>query len=277
MKIAQPEKKARPYWHIDAKWIFGTLLFFTLGAALLLFNLSKVTERDFVVEVSATVVASLFSRDGLDDEQGIEEFRQLAAQSKQDTIRPIEDFPWLTLSKEDVLKLSPRELRIKLFSQVTGPVYDKGLEEAAADFTDNEADRAEFVEQASLLGVVTEQTHQTLQKVFWIAAIVSLVFAAGLVFFSHGWGRLVSPAIVMLVVSPIGALAALLVKNPPTDGDGPLAALPEGVASEVGTTLSQSYLVVAAIAVTLLLIALIGKIVQKIIRHSGKPKTISPR
>lgn len=260
--------KTRPYWHVDLKWIAGIELFFALSAALLLYNLSAITERERAVTISSTVVASLFSRDGLDDEKGLEELKQKAALLPGDSIRPIEQLPWIIISKADLASKSARDLRLDIFSQITGPIYDKGLEGAAQGFTSNAAEQEQFTQQASLLGLLTKQTHETLRVAFVIVLVVAAVALAQLVFFSAGWGRLVSPAVVFLIASPIGAIAGLLLTYPPANGDGPLTVLPPVVTSELGSLLSGSYLMVAIAGVSLLFIALIGKIVQKIVRRS---------
>jgi hypothetical protein len=266
MKIPKAEKRPRPYWHVDVKWIVGILLFFALGAALLLFNLSKVTEREFVVETSATVVAGLFSRDGLDSDEGLDDLRKKAEAMPGDTITPIEQFKWLTISKQDIQTLSPRELRVKLFSQITGPIYDKGLEAAAMDFTTSKKDQESFVRDASLLGVVTKDTHETVKRLTWIVGAVALVLMVVMILFSAGWGRLVGPAVVMLLVSVPGALVGLLVKSRPPEGGSPLQSLPLGAAESLGNSLGQSYGTAAVVGFSLLFIALVGKIVQRIFK-----------
>lgn len=259
--------KTRPYWHVDLKWISGILLFFALSSALLFFNLSKLTERDKSVEISATIVASLFSKEGLDDEQSLEELRQQAALLPGDTVAPLPQFPGVQISKEDLATKSAREIRIAIFKQLTEPIYDKGIRGAAASFTPDPAEQDEFVKDASLLGIFTKATHDMMQTAFVIATIVSIALLAALIFFSAGWGRLVSPAVLLLAVSPIGALLSLLLLFPSPEGDGPFSLLPRSVAQEIGGSLAQSYLVAAILGIVLFLAALIGKITQKILHR----------
>lgn len=257
-------KSTRPYWHVDLKWVFGILLFFSLGTALLFFNLSKITERDRAVNISATVVANLFSKDGLDDDKGLDEFRQKAALAPGDTIAPIEQFPSITISKQDALTLPPRELRIKIFQQITEPIYDKGVKGAATQFAPDKEGQDQFAKNATLLDVFTKTTHDVTQKIFVGSLIASLVFMASVIFFSSGWGRLVSPAVVLLLVSPLGSILGLLLTHPPKDGDSPFLALPANIAQEIGNGLSQSYLAALVIGATLLLAAAVAKLVGRI-------------
>jgi len=264
--------KSRPYWHVDLKWIAGIGLFTALSAALLLYNLSAISERERAVKISSTVVASLFSRDGLDDEKGLEALKQNAALLPGDSVAPIEQFPFITISKTDLATMSAHDLRLKIFSQITGPIYDKGVEGAAETFTSDPDEQKKFSQQASVLTLLTSQTHRVLRMAFIAAVILAVIELAALIFYSAGWGRLVSPAIVFLLASPVGAVAGLLLSHPSADGDGPLLALPVVVVRDVGSLLSGSYVMVAIAGASLLFIALVGKIVQKIVQRP-KPDT----
>lgn len=260
-------KKPRPYWHVDMKWVSGLLLFVSLGSALLLYNLSALTERERATTISATIIAGLFSREGLDSEEGLNELRAKAALLPGDTIAPIPQFPWMQVSKQDIKTKSPRELRITLFKQLTEPIYDKGIAGAAKQFTSNPADQKKFAGDAALLGGFTKQAHDALNTAFLYAAIVSVILMAAFVYFSAGWGRLANPGALLLSVAPLGTVIGLLLTNPPSDGDSPFAAVPVNIAREVGSSFNGSYLAVAVTGIVLLVLAAIGKIVQTILRR----------
>lgn len=262
----------RPYWHVDLKWVMGILLFFALGVSLLLYNLSTLTERERATTISATVIASMFSKDGLDDPGDIEAFKQHAALIPGDVITPIPQFPTLKVTKADIMTKSPRELRIALFKQLTEPIYDKGLRGAAQEFTTDPAAQAQFQKDATLLGVFTKNTHDSLQRAFVWATLVASVLLIMLIYFSAGWGRLVSPGIVLLLVSPLGTVFSLLLLYPPKDGDAPFAALPAGVAQEIGASLNQSYMSVTIIGASLLVIAGVGKVIYTASRRKKTAK-----
>lgn len=261
------QQKLRPYWHVDAKWVSGILLFFALSAALALFNLAALTERDFAVRATATVVAGFFSKDGLDDPKDVEVFRQRAATTPGETVAPIEQFPWITLTKKEIAELSPRELRVKIFSQITAPIYDKGLKGAAADFTKNPIEQEQFVKQAGILGLVTKSTHQTIQTAFAITAILTVVLLGATIYFSAGWGRAVSPGLLLFGASLLGTFLGLLATYSPKDGDGPFSAMPTELREGIAASLTQSYLPAAILGLALLLGALIGKTVQRVVQR----------
>lgn len=234
-----------------------------LSIALLFFNLSTLTERDRAIKLSATIVASLFSKEGLDDASGLEEFRQKAAASPNNTFAPIEQFPSLQISKQDALTLSPRDLRIAIFSQITTPIYDKGLRGAAAGITQDKAEQEKFASQAALLGVFTKTTHERVRQIFYIGAALTIAFLVAAVYFSAGLGRLVTPGLLLLATSPLGTIASLLLLHPPKDGDSPFAALPPQVAQEIGASLGRSYTVSSLVGAFLLLLALVLTLVRK--------------
>lgn len=266
MKQPQPTRSPRPYWHVDLKWIFSLLALFALGAALLFFNLSNLTERDRAVELSATIVATLFSKEGLDDDSGLAEFRQKIQATPGETVTPIPQFPWLHISKRDALTLEPRELRIAIFSQMTAPIYDKGLRGAAAQISQEPAEQAKFAKDASMLGVFSKSTHDTLQRLFYISAIAAVVFLAGAVYFSVGLGRLVTPGLLLLAASPLGTIAGLLLLHPPQGGDAPFAKLPPNIAIEIGSSLSRSYALASLAGAALLALAVVWKLANKLRR-----------
>lgn len=277
MSSKSPALPTRPYWHVDLKWVFGLLALFTLGSSLLLFNLSALTERDRAIEVSATVVASLFSKEGLDDASGLQEFRQMAAAAPGDNFAPIEQYPNIQISKNDALTLSPRDLRIAIFSQLTAPIYDKGLEGAAAEITQDPAEQEKFASEATLLGVFTKSAHEILQRIFYVSAGLALISIAAATYFSAGLGRLVTPSVLLLATSPVGAVAGLMLLNPPQDGDSPFAALPSTIAREIGSGLTQSYTYAALLGVLLLTAALALKIIKRMRnpQNTAKNSTVS--
>ena len=76
-----------PPWHKDAKWICGIFLFLLLVPTLFSLNLTLITSEENATEIGATLIASAFSRNGLDDET---EFKQIKPQVlKNGSVQPI--------------------------------------------------------------------------------------------------------------------------------------------------------------------------------------------
>jgi hypothetical protein len=267
MKSATHPTKVRPYWHVDLKWIAGILLFFSLGFSLLLAAMYNVTQRDVATEAGTVVVASLFSPNGLDAPEDLTELRRQLAASPNKTIAPIPSFPTATITESDVDTLSPRDLRLKIFRQVIAPIYDKGVEGAAKEFTSDPDQQKKFANDAQLLQLLTKQTHDAIGAMLVLTVSVSVLFAAAVVFFSYRWGRVANLGLVFLLVSIPGTFLGLLLSFPPQDGDGGGAkALPPEVASMLGAAVGGVYFWAIWIGVALLAAAGIGKIVT----HSMK-------
>ncbi len=272
--IPKSPLKMRPYWHVDLKWICGLLLLVSLVATLGLYNLSRLTERERAIELSATLIALAFSPGGLDGEEGVAEYRAKATTQPNEQIE-VPNLPGITISKQDVLTLSPRALRLKIFSQISAPIYDKGVEGAVKERTTDPAQQGQFEKNAFALQLFTAQTHQLFNRYFRVALGVSLVLLAGLVYFSRRWGRLVSPGLVLLWVSWPGALIGLFILYPPPNSDGgPLGFLPAEIATPLGRPLQQSYGLASLAGASLLVIAALGKLLTRLRarRLSGKLK-----
>ena len=266
-------KHPRPYWHVDAKWVAGILLFFSFSTLLALINLSNITTRDQAVPASASLVAGLFSKNGLDDPSGVAEFKQQAASLPDGaTVTPLEEFPSIHLTKEQVESLSPADLRVAIFSQLTGAIYDNGLKNAAAELTSDPKAAQTFIDQAAPLGLLSKQNHEALQKASFVAAAVSLVWLVVLIYFSAGWGRLVSPAMVLLAVGPVGtALGAVLLAL--SQSDTTLGGVvPSSVLKMLSSSFQHTYGVASFVALGLLVVASVGRIVQSVMERAARKR-----
>jgi hypothetical protein len=232
---------------------------------MLLLALTKVTERENAINLGTLALATVFSREeGLDGAASIEDFKQQAADQPGEVLTPLPDIPAVTINKSDLEDLTPREIRLKIFRQIVEPLYDKGIEGAARDFTSNQQEVESLVNDASLLQVFTKSFHQRINSFFLGGLAISLLLLVGFVFFSFGWGRLGNPGLLLFVIGLPGLLIGLLMKNPPTDGDGgPFNYIPPEVAAELGQQLMVSYGVSVAIGAVLLIAALVGAIVAR--------------
>ena len=112
----------RPYWHVDLKWIFGISAAFFLTSSLTLFTLSTLTSEKVAIPVASYVVASQFSRDGLDDPKDIEAAKSKFLKTKDNVFYPLDDKN-IRITRDELETLSPREIRLKIFRQVVEPFY----------------------------------------------------------------------------------------------------------------------------------------------------------
>lgn len=257
----------RPYWHVDAKWVCAILLTLGLWVSSVLYILSTLTSERIAVPVATQIVAGLFSNKGLDDTTEIEEFKQKARQQAGDKV---ETLPGIFVSKTDIETLSPRELRLKIFGQLVTPYYELGAKGVAAKQTTDPAERAKIERQAGLLALLNKNTHEILEQAFLISLGLLVLPLIGLVYFSAGFGRLVSPGIVLISISFPGAVIAGIMQiakhsSKPFGGGGTSAipALPPESLEMMLGAFTPVFALVFALGVLLLVAAGIGKAVSK--------------
>lgn len=262
----------RPYWHVDAKWICGILLVFTLSATLILLSLANLTEKDRAPTVGALIIGMGFIRGNTVD---TEEAREALAEAGG-VIHPIPNIPSIEITEAD-LALSPSEISIKVFKPITESIYNEGIEATAEKFAATAEQKAKFINDAALFNIFTKDTHQTLNKFFRIFAVISLLLAAGVIYFSARWGRLSNLGSLILLVSLPGTLIALLLKSPPKDGGGGFGSLSPELTEQIGQAVSAAYTKVTLLGLLLLAVALIGRIYSAFRKHPTPAKPFPKR
>jgi hypothetical protein len=253
----------RPYWHVDLKWIFGIILFFSLIVASVSFALATITSPKIAIDGGAYIVAGQFSKNGIDDPTDIEKLKQQYAALPDTVIYPLGNNKDISITKQELNTLSPRQIRLKIFRQVVEPIYKQKMDDKTA-------------KQYGALAVLNENTHKFLQSIFTFTLIPVVLAAAGMIFFSYRYGRLVSPAVVLLMVSTLPSFIVLVAQHarPPQNGDkGPFGGLPPEVISQIASSLAPLFHGMFLTALALLAAVVILKIVNKIrsrSKHHGK-------
>lgn len=249
--------KIRPYWHVDLKWIFGILTTLFLSVSLLLFSLSILTSEKTAIPLVTFIVASQFSKNGLDDPKDIEETKAKFLNSRQDVFYPIEGQN-VSITRSDLETLSPRELRLKIFRQVVEPYYFGQVDE-------------ETKKKAGLLAIVSHTTHNIINQIFFISIIPLLLSLFGLLFFSYRYGKLISPAVIFLLVSTFPSLLLFLIQNttPPSGDTGPFSALPREFVLHITAALSPVFFIIFFAGIGLMALALGIKLVNKLRDKKG--------
>ena len=130
--------------------------------------------------------------------------------------------------------------------------------------------RAAVSQGVGVLSFFSLQTHQLLQRILTILALVSLALAVPLVYFSFGLGRLTSPGCVLLVASLPGAAVLAFfgwVFNPPAstpsagaDMTQRLGALAAEVLPPLAQILARAFLMALALGLILILLSVIGRL-----------------
>ena len=241
----------RPYWHVDVKWVFGILFSVSGAAALLLFVLATLTSPKVAIPVASYVVASQFSRDGLNDARDIEAFKRQMAGSAQPVFYPLGGKD-VSITRQELESLEPREIRLKIFRQVVEPIY----------LTPR---TPETMKQYGVLAFLNQEMAQKIATIFYASLPVPALALLGLVWFSRGLGRLVSPSVpILLFVTPVAFLLVIVQYAPLPEGDGGLlSALPRELIGEIAASLSWPFYVLWLVAAALLLAAFVGKLVAR--------------
>lgn len=254
------EAGPRPYWHVDAKWISGIVLLFLLAAALLATGLVRLTDREPAVKITARLIALAFSPQGLDSPKGINEFRQNAAREPGPVVHPLPSKE-ITVPKRDVLKLPPRELRLRIFTPMAEIIYDRGAAGVAKTVSNDPREQQRIEEEARIVNVLTAESRRQVRDVWLVLLGLCAVAAVPLVYFSAGWGRLVSPGLVLLVAGiPALPLIGLAQIDPRAEGSSVMSEVMPLMAAQLGT----GYVIALIAGAGLLAAAGIGKAVRTV-------------
>jgi hypothetical protein len=251
-------------WRIDAKWLFGLICLAAIIVAGVLYSASKLTERDAATGIFSSILFPLAK-----DDEGAEEFEEFQAQA---VANPDEDFTirgaTLPIKGRELIGLSYDESVDLVAGQIAEMLYTDGPESveqffAAATGADSEESSAGEDEKISLgpLGLLTQDSHDRVGRIFRYSLIPILVLAVLLVLFSRRFGRLGSLGVVLVVgAAPFAALwftAKQATKN--ADPDGIEGALAEALAPIAGD-MSSAFLWLLALGVALVLAAVAGHI-----------------
>lgn len=194
----------RPYWHVDAKWITGVLLLFLLNATFLVFLVWRITAPEPGIEILTIVIASSFSREGLDQAADIETMHQRIAESPDGSWQPIPGMN-IVVREEDIAGLSPREARLWFFRHLAEPIYFRGQQGLADLATDPEV-KKNTEGGIGPLGFISAETHNKLNRALLVLGAISLVLLGLLIYFSYRFGRLGSPGCVIFLSAVPGLI-----------------------------------------------------------------------
>lgn len=252
----------------------------TLAIALPAVVVSLITAKAQATKIIAYSLVGMTSPDGIDSAHGLEDAKaQLGATgSKTFTLGGVP----VTITAEDANRLTPRQLRLKIFGAFANEFYDKGARQLATNQGADAQGAAKFENDASALNLFTATTHTLVTKVTYGLLGLSALWALLVVFFSYHLGRFVSIGLVLTLVSlpglPLSILAAKLGSEPTgtaraVSADSQLAAI-GGFVSYVAPLLigpaATVYRTALLIGLGLLGLALAGLIIRHLRPHSHK-------
>ncbi len=274
--------RVRPYWHVDAKWITGLLLTVLLSLTLFVYGLVQITSEKPAVDTLTMTMAILSSRQGLDDKTEIEEVRKRLGAGSDGTFEPIPGLK-LSVTEEDLAKLSPRELRLSIFRQIAEPFYREGTGGLAELVEDPELKKG-LGAGAGAFNFFTLDMHESLRGTFLFLGIVSLLLFIPLIFFSHRFGRLASPGFVLILASLPGAILFNLISaSPPPAAQPPgeevgmggmLGYLAANTVPPLAEIIARTYTIVLVLGLVLVISSGLGTVIFRLSRR--KPSTQKP-
>lgn len=281
-EIKKDFKKPRLYWYVDLKWISGILFLTSLFVAIQVFTLYKITSPQLAIRIITITTASMYSPDGLDDTKTLDEVREKMLAEKTEVFYPFPD-KTIAITKSDIQTMSARDLRLKIFSQLAEKIYYNKLDIKSVGQSETGQNNA--FKQFGLIAIFTEQFHNSVSSMLWWFALPCVLFLALMIYFSAGFGRLVSPAVVIIIAAGPSALISLAIANAPrrqpvsaAKADDVMARV-GGVLSDVVpqtvTQISKIYGALLLIAVLLLLTAGLGKLIT-VIKKGKKNQSSIP-
>src|SRR2546430_2979893 len=219
--------KNRPYWHVDAKWLSAIALAVSLAATLPAAALYRATDKASGQQIISYVVAGLMSPDGLDSGKGVTEIRERVRRPGSEAV----SFGGVsvTITRHDVDRLSPRQLRLKVSGAFAARFYDLGPRGMATKLKADEAATKKAESDAAVLRPFTRDGHRWFATALLVLCGVDLILLGLVVVFSHRFGRLVSPGVVLILVGLPGPPFWALSHQPPAStappAGGPAAGL----------------------------------------------------
>lgn len=206
----------RPYWHVDAKWISGLLLFALWSASLALLAVYLITRPAPAIDLAGRLLAAMTtgrSEASADVAAPVDpagtmnaDLAAFTAQVEAAGDAGLRPFPGVdaVITLEDLQGRTPQQVSLFLFKQVAEQVYWDGAGAVAQDQSDESA-----LSTLGLMALFTNDTHLRIKSLLIPLLGVDLLLLALLIYFSSGAGRLISPAIVVTLASAPGLLAAV--------------------------------------------------------------------
>ncbi|MCL5410274.1 MAG: hypothetical protein M1324_00250 [Patescibacteria group bacterium] len=266
--------KVRPYWHLDAKWLVALIFIPVFALAFFLCNLYVMTTEKNAVNVSAALLSALYAPGG--DQGNSQEIEQVREAIKKSPDKAFKPFPGsdIQITEQDLDQYSIKDLKGKIFKELAKNIYnfDSSDIKTSSDGKDNS------LSTLGAMAIFTKDGHQFIGKIALIVSSIALVFLALLIFFSYGFGRMISPGIIFFIIGlPATILLLLLQKGAGNSSEAVdleklslgqrVGAAVKVVGPQISDVLLKNYIILLLTGVVLILTGIIGRIIQ---RHKKK-------
>lgn len=199
--------KVRPYWHVDLKWAFGLIAVLLVTLTLLFAGFARATAKKTATTAIATATALLFSQNGLDAGDDIQQLRDMIKASPKKSIGLVPGIN-ITVTADDLKGATPREIRINIFQKIADPIYEGGSAGLTQLITDPSL-RSLFSNAAFMF--FTKASHDGWQITALVLGLIALLPLATASLFSRRVGRIVTPAVIILTAAlPLAVVLIIL-------------------------------------------------------------------
>jgi hypothetical protein len=163
---------------------------------------------------------------------------------------------------------APEDITI---GQVAEDFYQQGPSIVTTLTNDPETQNVLY-SQLGMFGILTADVHGGLQMPLIIWSVLAVIFLALAILFSHGFGRLVTAALLMWVVAIPGYALFVLVREAAASyqeaastGD-PITSVSGDIVGHVVAAFHPAYLILFWLGALCLLAAIVGKILWRVLR-----------
>jgi hypothetical protein len=225
--LSKSNKKPRPYWHVDAKWIAGLLFIVFFITSLLLYNFTQIISRENVVDTITTDIQNSL-RQGLEEfsqeanewvnqegesiklvltvarhelERMADEVEQTEKQIKTgegERVKPFEELD-LYIEKNELEKYE-KWAEVIVYRKLS-KTLDEVKKEAFSPSIETYNIKEEIINKIEFPKVYSEEIYQRYRKISFIMLFISFILLFLVVFFSYRFGRLFSPGLLIAITS----------------------------------------------------------------------------
>ena len=218
---------ARPYWHVDAKWVCALFLVVALGFTVLIVGLLRITAQGPAVDTLSRAMAAGYRPGPLEAGGQVDRVRQefeALVERAVGSLFGVQPSP----SDSEAASTQPGP-SAEALRPIAEAYYTRGSSAARRVATERESTVpfARLVPgDQGLWSFFTLRMHEVLKRVGWAAGAASLLLALAVISFSSRFGRLGSPGVVLLVVGLPGIPASRPGSPRPAPSDRCAANLP---------------------------------------------------
>lgn len=180
-----------------------------ISICILLAVFFKITEEKYAKNTLTMIIATSFSQKGIDDETEIIDLKKEIDSLNTDFIYPIEGL-LIKVERKDIENLSPKDLRLKLFSQIANILYDQDKNELDKIITDE--NMRKDIKNAGFLSLISRDGHKKIENIFLYSIFAVAILSTFVYLINKGINRIIVPAKAVVFASLPGLIISFGVK-----------------------------------------------------------------